>query len=72
MIIFLMPAAVALIFYLLSFLAGGYDVAVHAIPSLLKGKFDTDVLMLSAAAGAAILGHWAEGAFLLFLFSTTL
>jgi Cd2+/Zn2+-exporting ATPase len=25
--------------------------------------------MLAAAAGAAILGHWAEGAFLLFLFS---
>ena len=25
--------------------------------------------MLLAAVGAAILGHWAEGAFLLFLFS---
>ena len=60
---------VALLFYLLAYLAGGYDIATHAIPGLLKGKFDTDVLMLAAAAGAALLGEWAEGAFLLFLFS---
>ena len=58
-----------LAFFLLSYLAGGYDVAIHAIPGLLKGKFDTDVLMLAAALGAAFLGEWAEGAFLLFLFS---
>jgi len=61
--------AVALIFYLLAYVAGGYDIASHALPGLLKGKFDTDVLMLAAAAGAALLGEWAEGAFLLFLFS---
>ncbi len=59
----------AMIFYILSMIAGGYDVATHAIPGLLKGKFDTDVLMLAAAAGAAILGEWFEGAFLLFLFA---
>lgn len=64
-----LPAAVALIFYLLAYVAGGYDITTHALPSLLKGKFDTDVLMLAAAAGAAILGEWAEGAFLLFLFA---
>ena len=64
-----MPENVALAFYLLSYLAGGYDIATHAIPGLLKGKFDTDVLMLAAATGAAVLGEWAEGAFLLFLFS---
>ncbi|HEY54589.1 MAG TPA: cadmium-translocating P-type ATPase, partial [Caldilineae bacterium] len=60
---------IALAFYLLSYLAGGYDIATHAIPGLVKGRFDTDVLMLAAAAGAAILGEWPEGAFLLFLFS---
>lgn len=59
----------ALVFYLLAYLAGGYDIATHAIPSLFKGQFDTDVLMLAAAIGAAILGEWTEGAFLLFLFS---
>ena len=50
-------------------MAGGWDVATHAVPGLLRGKFDTDVLMLAAAVGAALLGEWAEGAFLLFLFS---
>lgn len=64
-----MPEGVAWVFFGLAYLAGGYDVATHAISGLLRGKFDTDVLMLAAAAGAAILGEWAEGAFLLFLFS---
>ena len=63
------PENVSLVFYILAYLAGGYDIATHAIPGLLKGKFDTDVLMLAAATGAALLGEWAEGAFLLFLFS---
>ncbi|MGE5221691.1 MAG: heavy metal translocating P-type ATPase, partial [Omnitrophica WOR_2 bacterium] len=40
----------------------------HAVPAILHGKFDTDALMLAAALGAGILGEWAEGAFLLFLF----
>lgn len=60
---------IAVIFYILATIAGGYDIATHAIPGLFKGNFDTDVLMLAAAAGAAILGEWSEGAFLLFLFS---
>jgi Zn2+/Cd2+-exporting ATPase len=64
-----LPAGVAWFFYLLAYVAGGYDVATHAIPGLLRGQFDTDVLMLAAAAGAAVLGEWAEGAFLLFLFA---
>ena len=63
------PEPVAIAFFVISYVAGGYDIAVHAIPGLLKGNFDTDVLMLAAAGGAAVLGHWAEGAFLLFLFS---
>ncbi len=64
-----LPQNIALIFFILAYIAGGYDIATHAIPGLLKGNFDTDVLMLAAAAGAAILGEWTEGAFLLFLFS---
>jgi Cd2+/Zn2+-exporting ATPase len=64
-----LPESITIAFFLLSYVAGGYDLATHAVPGLLKGKFDTDVLMLAAAGGAAILGHWAEGAFLLFLFS---
>lgn len=64
-----LPASVALGFYLLSYLSGGYDVARAALPALFRSKFDIDLLMIAAAAGAALLGEWAEGAFLLFLFS---
>lgn len=60
---------VAIAFFILSYIAGGYDVATHAIPGLFRGKFNTDVLMVAAAAGAALLGEWGEGAFLLFLFA---
>jgi Cd2+/Zn2+-exporting ATPase len=63
-----MPASTATIFYIFSLITGGYDLATHAVPALFKRQFDTDVLMLAAAIGAAILGEWAEGAFLLFLF----
>jgi Cd2+/Zn2+-exporting ATPase len=64
-----MSETVALSLYILTYVTAGYDVATHAIPGLLRGKFDTDVLMLAAATGAAILGEWAEGAFLLLLFA---
>lgn len=64
-----LPAQAAFVFYLLAYVAGGYDIATHALPGLLRRQFDTDVLMLAAATGAAILGEWAEGAFLLFLFA---
>ena len=64
-----LSANIALVFYLLAYVAGGYDIATQAIPALFKGKLDIDMLMLAAALGAAILGQWSEGAFLLFLFS---
>lgn len=63
------PAGLALTFYCLSYLAGGADLARHTVPTVLRGQFDVEFLMLVAAAGAAILGDWAEGAFLLFLFA---
>ncbi|MDT8306556.1 MAG: heavy metal translocating P-type ATPase [Anaerolineae bacterium] len=68
-ILFDLPDNIALIFYLLAYAAGGWDLAYHAFPGLLRGRFDTDLLMIAAALGAAVLGEWAEGAFLLFLFS---
>lgn len=64
-----LPSSAALASYILAYLAGGYDVAREALPALFRGKFDIDILMLAAAVGAALLGEWAEGAFLLFLFS---
>lgn len=64
-----MDETIATVFFVLAYITGGYDIATHAIPGLFRGDFDTDVLMLAAAGGAAILGEWAEGAFLLFLFA---
>ena len=63
------PFAVGL--YVVSYAFGGWDLASHWLKSTLKGKvtFDINLLMLLAAIGAAILGNWTEGAFLLFLFS---
>lgn len=64
-----LPPSLALACYVLAYIAGGYDVAREALPALFRGKFDTDLLMLAAASGAAALGAWPEGAFLLFLFA---
>jgi Zn2+/Cd2+-exporting ATPase len=47
---------------------GGYAVR-DAWQSVRERQLDIDVLMVVAAAGAAALGQWAEGALLLFLFS---
>lgn len=63
------PPSVALVFYILAYIAGGYDVAREALPDLFRGKFNTDILMLAAAVGAAAINQWPEGAFLLFLFA---
>ncbi len=40
----------------------------HAVDALRRLQLDVDVLMFAAAAGAALLGHYEEGALLLFLF----
>ena len=63
------PFPVALAFYLAAYVSGGYDLARHTVPTILRGKFDVEFLMLLGAVGAGILEEWAEGAFLLFLFS---
>jgi Cd2+/Zn2+-exporting ATPase len=55
--------------YLLAYCLAGFDVMRHALSSLRQRRFDTDMLMLVAALGAASLGNFAEGALLLFLFS---
>ncbi len=48
---------------------GGFYVIREVIDSVRVGRFEIDFLMLIAAAGAAVLGEWFEGALLLFLFS---
>ena len=63
------PAWVPLAFYFVAYGLGGFYPMREAIDTLRLGRFEIDVLMLVAAAGAAALGEWAEGALLLFLFS---
>jgi Cd2+/Zn2+-exporting ATPase len=63
------PAWVPLAFYVGAYGFGGFYTLREAIDSLRIGRFEIDTLMLVAAAGAAALGEWAEGALLLFLFS---
>ncbi len=56
-------------FYLAAYFFGGWDVSRHAWHAIREKHFDTDLLMIIAALGAASLGEFAEGALLLFLFS---
>lgn len=55
--------------YIVAYLFGGFFTLREAIDNLRLKRFEIDTLMLVAAAGAAALGAFAEGALLLFLFS---
>ncbi|MCE2455054.1 MAG: heavy metal translocating P-type ATPase [Gemmatimonadetes bacterium] len=59
----------ALLAFVAAYAAGGYQPATHSFKALARAKVDVDVLMVLAAVGAAVVGHWLEGAVLLFLFS---
>ncbi len=63
------PDWVSLTLYIGAYFFGGFFTAKEAVQTVAKGGFEIDFLMLVAAIGAAILGEWAEGALLLFLFS---
>lgn len=55
--------------YVAAYFFGGFYTLKEAIDNARARKFKIDSLMLVAATGAAILGEFAEGALLLFLFS---
>jgi Cd2+/Zn2+-exporting ATPase len=55
--------------YAISYLAGGWGPVRDLLANLLRRQLDINLLMIAAAAGSAALGHWGEGAVLLFLFS---
>jgi len=63
------PSLAAVALYLAAYAIAGFDITRHALHALRERHFDTDLLMVLAAIGAAILGDFAEGALLLFLFS---
>lgn len=64
-----LPMPVFTGFYIAAYILGGWDISQHAWHALKEKQFDTDLLMVTAALGAATLGEFAEGALLLFLFS---
>ncbi len=65
------PQWIPIAIFVLSYVFGARDNVGHFLRDLRRGKFhfNIDLLMVVAAIGAAVLGEWAEGALLLFLFS---
>jgi len=63
------PSWLPLSLYIAAYFFGGFYTLREAIENLRLKRFEIDTLMLVAAAGAAALGAFAEGALLLFLFS---
>jgi Cd2+/Zn2+-exporting ATPase len=63
------PTWVSLSSYIISYFFGGYFISIEASKKIIQGGFDIDFLMIAAAAGAAYIDKWPEGALLLFLFS---
>jgi Cd2+/Zn2+-exporting ATPase len=65
------PSRLTIPLYLAAYAFGAWDLVSHTVASWRRGAFtfDIDLLMLLAALGAAGLGEWAEGAFLLTLFA---
>jgi Cd2+/Zn2+-exporting ATPase len=64
-----LPTLLSWGFYITAYVVGGWEIAGHAFHAIRERHFDTDLLMVMAALGAAILGDFAEGALLIFLFS---
>ncbi|HHB90502.1 MAG TPA: cadmium-translocating P-type ATPase [Anaerolineae bacterium] len=67
----LAPAApwLPIFFFVLAYLTGGHQGLKEALKDLRHGHLNIDFLMITAAVGAALIGEWAEGATLLFLFT---
>jgi Cd2+/Zn2+-exporting ATPase len=65
------PAAAPwpLVLYIGAYVAGGFYTVREAWENLKARRLQIESLMIVAAVGAAVLGEWAEGALLLFLFS---
>jgi len=63
------PVWLSVVFYIGAMIAGGWDAFEDVKEGLPKGELDIHFLMLAVAIGAALIGAWAEGALLLFLFS---
>jgi len=56
--------------YIIAFLIGGFAKAKEGLLATIENKdLNVEMLMVFAALGAAIIGYWAEGAILIFIFA---
>ncbi|WP_110113539.1 heavy metal translocating P-type ATPase [Bacillus sp. CGMCC 1.16541] len=57
-------------FFVLAYVIGGFAKAKEGIEETIENKeLNVEMLMIFAAIGAAIIGYWAEGAMLIFIFA---
>ncbi|PLR86955.1 heavy metal translocating P-type ATPase [Bacillus sp. V33-4] len=60
------------VIYLLAFIIGGFAKAKEGIEDTIENKeMNVEMLMIFAAVGSAIIGYWAEGAILIFIFAVS-
>lgn len=60
----------SIIAYLTAFIIGGFAKAKEGILDTIENKsLNVEILMILAAIGSAIIGYWAEGAILIFIFA---
>ncbi len=61
---------VAIPLFILAFVIGGYAKAKEGIEeTIAERNLNVELLMIFAAVGSAIIGYWAEGAILIFIFA---
>jgi len=61
--------AMTYVLYLTAMISGGWHTARKGIMALRNLSLDMNSLMMIAAAGAAAIGQWSEGAMVVFLFA---
>ncbi|HEY4553626.1 MAG TPA: HAD-IC family P-type ATPase, partial [Bacillaceae bacterium] len=63
-------SSVSVALFLSAFFIGGFAKAKEGIEATIRDKeLNVELLMIFAAIGSAIIGYWAEGAILIFIFS---
>ncbi|WP_338781400.1 heavy metal translocating P-type ATPase [Metabacillus sp. FJAT-52054] len=61
---------ISVMLFILAFLIGGFAKAKEGIEETVSERtLNVELLMIFAAIGSAIIGHWMEGAILIFIFS---
>lgn len=64
--------SLSIAFYIIAFLIGGFAKAKEGIEETIADKqLNVEMLMVFAAIGSAIIGYWAEGAILIFIFAVS-